>query len=473
MNDRQISGETREGGIDLIKLASSVWKIFRRRWYIFTAVMLLAGALGGYLGTKGFRPTYTSKATFIVEIDGDGTFIGQATSKVLLASIPQVVTSADMWELIYEKADGKFSVARLEAEVIEDTNVISMSAVGYSPESAYDTLNTALEIFPDLTRHSVGKISVSYIIRPSVPTSSDGAADAIKSVLSGLLIGAVLCLGAIALYVVLFPTFDSVEEIRRRFGFEKVLSIPEINNADPERPFRINDKSVNRRFYDAIGRMRSSIAHEARKKDVRTILVTSTAASEGKTTVAVNFALSLAQHGMRVLLIDCDLRIPSVAKKMEMHSTPGLTDLLMGKTAAISEFQTKILKNWYIIPSGSIPPNPSELLGSKRMETVLEELKEVFSYIVLDLPPVNAVSDALSVSHLITGMIVVVRENYSEKKELESCLRQLRLSNVHVLGCVMNDAKSGGGLYGKYKKYKYYKEYHRDSSDEEKEESEN
>ena len=201
--------------------------------------------------------------------------------------------------------------------------------------------------------------------------------------------------------------------------------------------------------------------------------VTSSMRGEGKSVTAINLSYVLAEKGDKVLLIDCDLRIPSVAKKMEMHSTPGLTDLLMGKTAAISEFQTKILKNWYIIPSGSIPPNPSELLGSSRMETVLEELKEAFSYIVLDLPPVNAVSDALSVSHLITGMIVVVRENYSEKKELESCLRQLRLSNVHVLGCVMNDAKSGGGLYGKYKKYKYYKEYHRDSSDEEKEESEN
>ena len=187
--------------------------------------------------------------------------------------------------------------------------------------------------------------------------------------------------------------------------------------------------------------------------------VTSSMRGEGKSVTAINLAYVLAEKGDKVLLIDCDLRIPSVAKKMEMHSSPGLTDLLMGKTASISEFQTKVLKNWYIIPSGNIPPNPSELLGSKRMETVLEELKEAFSYIILDLPPVNAVSDAISVSHLIAGMIVVVRENYSEKKELESCFRQLQLSNVHVLGCVLNDAKSGGGLYGKYKKYKYYKDY--------------
>ena len=91
------------------------------------------------------------------------------------------------------------------------------------------------------------------------------------------------------------------------------------------------------------------------------------------------------------------------------------------------------------------------------METILNELKENFDYIIVDLPPVNIVSDALSIANLITGMIVVIREDYTEKKELEHCMRQLTLSNVNVLGCVMNEAKSGSGSYGKYKKYRYYK----------------
>ena len=85
--------------------------------------------------------------------------------------------------------------------------------------------------------------------------------------------------------------------------------------------------------------------------------------------------------------------------------------------------------------------------------------QEQFDYIIIDLPPVNIVSDAVSISSLITGMVVVVREEYTEKKELERCFRQLKLSNVNVLGCVMNEAKSGGGSYGRYKKYRYYKYY--------------
>lgn len=187
--------------------------------------------------------------------------------------------------------------------------------------------------------------------------------------------------------------------------------------------------------------------------------VTSSMRGEGKSTTAVNLSYVLAEKGSRVLLIDGDLRIPSVAKKMDIPGSPGLTDLLMGKGAQISDFRSNLLKNWFILPAGDIPPNPSELLGSKRMESVLKELREAFDYIIIDLPPVNIVSDALSISSLITGLIVVIREGYTEKKELEHCFRLLKLSNVNVLGCVMNQASAGGGSYGKYKKYRYYKYY--------------
>ncbi len=185
--------------------------------------------------------------------------------------------------------------------------------------------------------------------------------------------------------------------------------------------------------------------------------VTSPMRGEGKSTTAVNLSYVFAEKGSKVLLIDADLRIPSIAKKLNLESSSGLADLLRGKGAHISEFQSHLHGNWFVLPSGDIPPNPSELLGSSRMENVLNKLKEDFDYIIIDLPPVNIVSDAISISSLISGMIVVIREEYTEKKELERCFRQLKLSNVNILGCVMNETKSGSGTYGKYKKYKYYK----------------
>ena len=187
--------------------------------------------------------------------------------------------------------------------------------------------------------------------------------------------------------------------------------------------------------------------------------VTSSMRGEGKSTTAINLSYVLAEKGSKVLLIDGDLRIPSIAKKLDIESFQGLADLLRGKGAQISEFKSHLLNNWFILPAGEIPPNPSELLGSGRMEKILNQLREIFDYIIIDLPPVNIVSDAVSISSLISGMIVVIREEYTEKKELERCFRQLKLSNVNVLGCVMNGAKSGSGSYGRYRRYRYYKYY--------------
>lgn len=193
--------------------------------------------------------------------------------------------------------------------------------------------------------------------------------------------------------------------------------------------------------------------------------VTSSMRGEGKSTTAVNLSYVFAEKGSKVLLIDGDLRIPSIAKKLEIESSPGLADLLRGKGAQISEFQSHLLSNWFVLPSGDIPPNPSELLGSNRMEKILNQLREMFDYIIIDLPPVNIVSDAVSISSLISGMIVVIREEYTEKKELERCFRQLNLSNVNILGCVMNEAKSGSSSYSKYRRYRYYKYYRYYQSD--------
>ncbi len=188
--------------------------------------------------------------------------------------------------------------------------------------------------------------------------------------------------------------------------------------------------------------------------------ITSSMRGEGKSTTAVNLSYVLAESKKKVLLIDGDLRIPSIAKKMGIANSPGLTDLLRSKaTVDLTEFKSEQLPNWYIIPAGTLPPNPSELLGAKRMETTLKGLSAYFDYIIVDLPPVNIVSDALAISKYIDGMIVVIREEYTEKKELETCFRQLRLSNVNVLGCVMNETKNGKGYYSKYRYKRYYKYY--------------
>ncbi len=191
--------------------------------------------------------------------------------------------------------------------------------------------------------------------------------------------------------------------------------------------------------------------------------VTSSIRGEGKSTTAVNLSYVIAEKGRKVLLIDGDLRIPSIAKKLDLKSAPGLTDMLLGSALDIEGFRSELNPNLYIMQSGEIPPNPSELIGSRRMGRLLNRLKEVFDYIIIDLPPVNIVSDAMSISNHITGLVVVIREDYTSKKDLEQCMRQIKLSNVNVLGCVMNGSGGAAGRYKRYGKYGRYGRYGRRS----------
>ena len=183
--------------------------------------------------------------------------------------------------------------------------------------------------------------------------------------------------------------------------------------------------------------------------------VTSSSRGEGKSTTAVNLSYALAADKKKVLLIDGDLRLPSIAKKIDVRCNVGLSGLLMSMDISeLEQCRTEVLDNWYVLPAGVLPPNPSEMLGSSKMEKLMGLLSEQFDYIVVDLPPIGLVSDALAISRMITGMLLVVRESFTDKKELEDCVRQLDLSNVKILGFVWNESE--GRKTRKYSRYSSY-----------------
>ncbi len=194
----------------------------------------------------------------------------------------------------------------------------------------------------------------------------------------------------------------------------------------------------------------------------RVIGVTSTVAHEGKSTTAINLAYDIAQAGKKVLLIDADMRLSRFAKVLDINRSPGLSNLLVGAVGSEENVvqQSAMLDNLSIIACGSIPPNPSELLSSKRMGTLLETLKKAYKYIIIDLPPISAVSDALIVSKMADGMVLVVRQDFVDKRLLDDVVRQLRFHDANIIGFVMTCAEREASYYKKVnRKYKYGKGY--------------
>lgn len=189
------------------------------------------------------------------------------------------------------------------------------------------------------------------------------------------------------------------------------------------------------------------------EKNCRIIGITSGMRGEGKTTTAINLSYSLAQSGKRVLLLEADLRLPTIGKRLGLARTPGLSNLLAGLCTGTEVLQKSVLlPNFYVITAGDIPPNPSELLGSAQMAVSIKALSSNFDFIILDLPPVNVVSDALVASRLIHGMIVVVRQGSSSKQSVAEAMRHLKFLETKVLGFVMT------GTDDRYKRYKKYRQ---------------
>lgn len=189
--------------------------------------------------------------------------------------------------------------------------------------------------------------------------------------------------------------------------------------------------------------------------ECKVIGVTSALRGEGKSTCSINLAYSLAESGKRVLLMEADMRIPVLAATLHLEDKPGLSHVLAG-ISSLNEavMESSLHPGMLVLTAGEIPPNPSELLSSKRMEQVIEALAPAFEYIIVDLPPVNAVSDGLAVSKLMTGMIVVVRQDYSNQVSLAEAMRRMELLDVKLLGFVLNDAEPPEKRYKKYG-YKY------------------
>lgn len=200
--------------------------------------------------------------------------------------------------------------------------------------------------------------------------------------------------------------------------------------------------------------LRTNLLFSLPEKKCHILGVTSSVRGEGKSTTSVNLAYTIAQSGKKVLLIDADMRLPSVAAKMNIHGAPGLSNLIAGLNSERSCLrQSEYFENWYILPAGDIPPNPSELLGSDRMHNMLGHYQDVFDVIIIDLPPINIVTDALVISKWTDGLIGVVRENYTDKRALSDCMYQVKKLGVKFLGFVMTDAAVGAGSYKHYGKY--------------------
>ena len=210
---------------------------------------------------------------------------------------------------------------------------------------------------------------------------------------------------------------------------------------------------------EAFRMLRTNLMYTNVDKQIKTILFTSSGPQEGKSTIVSNLAVAMAQTGKTVLVLDCDLRKPVQHEIFELENSAGLTKYITGYCSLEDAIQETRLTNLHVMTSGPIPPNPAELIGSKSMERLIDQLREKYDLILIDVPPAIAVADPIILAGKCDGVIVVVRAGFTKQSALLETNELLKKAEANILGTVLNDSSIGGGYY--YKGYrKYYRHYY-------------
>ena len=496
MDSNSINNQNGEFEIDLQRLMKALLK---RAWLIGLVAVICAVAtfFGTYLLVT---PLYQSSAMFYVNnssIDvGDLSISGITTgdlsaSKDLVNSYIVILKTRKTLNEVIDYADVDLSYGQLynmvSASSVNGTEIFKVTVTSDDPEEAKILVDAIAYMLPkridSIIEGTSAKVVDSAVVATS-PSSPSYTGNAMKGFLVGLMLTAVL----VVLRALLDITIHKEEDIYQSCDHPVLAAVPDMEAKGKGSGYygygRGKSTTKKQRQVELVGGRISFAAAEAYKllrtklqfsfadeAQCRIIGLSSALRGEGKSLTSVNLSYSLSQLGKRVLLIDCDMRRPSVADKLPINKTPGLSDFLTGQDQVENLIQFSGMEEvFHVISSGVTPPNPMELLSSARMENMLADLRDSYDYIILDLPPVGEVGDALAASKLTDGMLVVVRQNYCDRIALNTTVRQFEFVDAKILGVIFNCTNEDGGSYGrkyyrgKYgKKYKKYNSYYNSS----------
>lgn len=284
-----------------------------------------------------------------------------------------------------------------------------------------------------------------------------------KKGLSMLLAAIVGLMGGVGLAFFVEHLDNSIklpDEVKDELGMAYLGPVPDfpkeaaVPGVEPELVLLHSPKSTASESFRGI---RTAVLFSSADVPPQVLLITSAGPGEGKSLVASNLAVTLALAGAKVLLIDCDLRKPRIHKLFGIGREKGLMSVLVG-SAEISESIASLsaIPGLDILPCGPIPPNPAEIVGSKKLRNLIEGLKSQYQHILIDSPPVTAVTDALLLSQAVDSTILVIRYGITPKPIVINGLEQLRSVNAHILGAVLNGIRTGKDSYYYYQYYYYY-----------------
>ncbi|MCB5291212.1 polysaccharide biosynthesis tyrosine autokinase [Arthrobacter sp. SO3] len=424
-------------------------RIFRRNWIVIVA-STLAGLLIGAGLSALTKPTYTAETQLFVAIQNSGSVQelqqGNTFSQARVQSYVRTVASPLVLQPAIDSLGLTLTAAELASRVKASTDLntvlINISVVDDSPVQsaaiAQAVGNSLIQAVDSLEKPKTGgssPVSLSVIkpaTAPTAPSAPNTRLDMLLGILIGLAVGIVLA--------VLRTTLDN--RIRGEADLRKVTDSPILGgiafdqNA-AQSPLLTQTPAQSPRA-ESFRQLRTNLQFANVSGRAKTVLITSSLPGEGKSTTATNLAIALAQAGQTVCLVDADLRRPMVNEYLGLDRSAGLTTALVGQAEV-----TDLLQPWgegslFVLASGQIPPNPSELLGSNEMRNLLILLENTFDIVLIDAPPLLPVTDAAVLSQHVGGVVVVVGTQKLRQQDLQKSLDALKMVGSNVMGVVLN-----------------------------------
>ncbi|MFE5672276.1 polysaccharide biosynthesis tyrosine autokinase [Agromyces sp. NPDC056523] len=444
-------------------------RILHRNWVLILATLLLgvsAAAAYSILVTPKYEATtelYVSVRAGDSSVTGDlvqGTnFARQAVTSYVDVVDSGIVLDRVIAELSLEETSAELAEA-IEASSPVNTVLIEIAFTDSDPERAAEIANSIGRTFADVVVNDLEKpegdaASLVKIetIQPAVVPEHAASPNVPLNLALGGLVGLALGVGIAVLRTVLDTRIHSLHDI------EQVTDKPLLGGIalDPDaqsRPLIVHADPRNPRA-ESFRSLRTNLQFVNVEGGSRSFVITSAGPGEGKSTTTANLAISLAETGAKVALLDGDLRLPKLADYLGIEGGVGLTDVLIGRAELVDVMQKWGRGYLYVLPSGRIPPNPSELLGSASMERLLNTLTSQFDYVLIDAPPLLLVTDAAVVSKLTSGAILIAASGSTRKPQLAAAVRSLEAIGSRLLGVVVTMLPTKGpDSYG-YGEYTY------------------
>ena len=484
--NKDIAGELE---IDLQRLMKSLIK----KWWVIALSAVLCASIA--LGITRFfiTPKYQSSAMFYVNNSAFNlsdasislTSSDISASKSLVDSYIVILNARSTLTDVIDYADIDRTYTELKkmlsAASVNSTEIFEVVVTSDDPAEAEKIADAITYILPKRISSIIEGTSAK-IVDTAIIASHPSSPSYLNNVVIGFALGLIAAVTVIVLKVVFDITLRTEEDVIQCSKYPLLASVPDINASVKGGYYYGSDQKKKKKHLPkgeaVIGGDLSFVAQEAYKllrtkiqfsfsedKNCYVIGVSSALAGEGKSLTSLNLAYTMAQLDKKILLIDGDMRKPSLHVKLHIEKIPGLSNYLT-RQKSIDELIKKYTDKengveFDIITAGTNPPNPVELIGSAKMKEFIAELSNSYDYIIIDLTPVGEVSDALVASELTDGVLIVSRQNYGNRIAYTDTVGQFEFVNARILGTVINCAAETNGSYsGKYKKYrKYYSSY--------------